>query len=100
LAIKVKVIADVTVYDGNKTYGRGSVFDYSGGAEAVEKLVSLGYVEKAGVPAALPLVSGRDAKKKRKEAENKAVNAGLGTAEEIAGLSDVELFALAGTVDA
>ena len=47
---KVKVIGDVTIYDGNRNYGLGAVFDYSGGEEAVEKLVKLGYVERVGVP--------------------------------------------------
>jgi hypothetical protein len=50
MATKVKVIKDVTVYDGNRTYGLGAVFDYSGGEEAVKKLIDLGYVEKAGAP--------------------------------------------------
>jgi hypothetical protein len=48
MAVKVKVIADVTVYDGNRTYGLGAVFDYQGGA--VGKLVEMGFVEKIGGP--------------------------------------------------
>jgi hypothetical protein len=105
MAIKVKVIADVTVYDGNKTFGKGSMFDYSGGEAAVEKLIELGYVEKAGKPSAAQETEKERAAKaaekeaekaakaaeKRKKAEEAAVEKGLGTADEVAQLSDDEL---------
>jgi protein tyrosine phosphatase (PTP) superfamily phosphohydrolase (DUF442 family) len=46
MAVKVKVIANVTIYDLNKTYGEGAVFDYHG--KSAEKLAALGYVEIIG----------------------------------------------------
>jgi hypothetical protein len=55
MAMKVKVIKDVTVYDGNKTYGKGAIFDYHGGEKAVAKLIEMGIVEKASAaPSPVP----------------------------------------------
>jgi hypothetical protein len=49
MTTKVKVIDNVTIHSGNKTYGMGSVFDYEG--DAVDKLVEAGFVEIIGAPA-------------------------------------------------
>jgi hypothetical protein len=96
MTVKVKVIKDVTVYDGNKTYGNGGIFDYHGGEEAVNKLVTLGIVEKvSAAPSAPPQKTEAEiAAERRKKAEKKAVKDGLGTADEISKLSDDELFDL------
>jgi hypothetical protein len=95
MATKVKVIKDVTVYDGNRTYGLDAVFDSSGGEEAGEKLVKLGFVEKVGAPKAPGKTEAEKAAEiaaaKRKKQEEAAVKNGLGTAEEVAKLSDQEL---------
>ena len=66
MSVKVKVIKDVTVYDGNRTYGLGAVFDYSGGEEAVKKLIDLGFVEKAG---GTPAASANPAPPKKRSGE-------------------------------
>jgi nucleotide-binding universal stress UspA family protein len=106
---KVKVIKNVTVYSGNKTYGLGAIFDYEG--DALDKLIEMGFVEKVGAPPpnapppktaeeiaaeaeAAAKKAAEEAAKKRKKAEEAAVKKGLGTAEEIAALSDEDLQSL------
>jgi ribosomal protein L12E/L44/L45/RPP1/RPP2 len=97
---KVKVIKNVTVYSGNKTYGMGAIFDYEG--DAVDKLIEMGFVEKVGAPPktaeelaaeaeAAAKKAAEEAAKKRKKTEEAAVKKGLGTPEEVAKLTDQEL---------
>jgi hypothetical protein len=86
---KVKVIKDVTVHSGNKKYGMGAVFDYEG--DAVDKLVEIGFVEKVSFPPPETKTPEQKAAEKRKKAEEAAVKKGLGTAEEVAKLTDQEL---------
>jgi hypothetical protein len=90
MTVKVKVIADVAVHTGNRTYGLGAVFDYEG--DAVDKLIEMGFVEKIGGPAKTDEETAKaEAAKKREKAEKAAVKKGLGTAEEVSKLSDQEL---------
>jgi 2-phosphoglycerate kinase len=95
LLTKVKVIADVTVYHGRKTYPRDSVFDYEG--DDVDIHISKGLLQRViAAPDQTDEAkkAAREAAQKRKDKEKEAVEKGLCAAKEAAKLSDEALAEL------
>jgi hypothetical protein len=99
--MKIEVLPGRQIVTGNKTYGPGETADY---AEAEAKcLIELGAAKELGEPESdddpdnppsPPLTPEEKAAKKRQKAEAAAVKKGLGTAEEVAKLTDEELAKL------
>jgi nucleotide-binding universal stress UspA family protein len=91
-----------TVYQGAKHYGPGQFVDLDD--RTAGELIAAGFVSKTGAPKTAEEIAAEaeaaakkaaeEAAKKRKKAEEAAVKKGLGTAEEIAALSDEDLQSL------
>jgi hypothetical protein len=95
--MKVTII-DVTIYRGTERHGPGQTIDIND-AEA-KKLIAAGHVSKSGAsdagnpPKTEEEIAAEAARKKREKTEAAAVKKGLGTAEEVAALSDEDLQSL------
>jgi hypothetical protein len=91
--MKVTVLKG-TVYRGAKHYGPGQIVDLDD--KTAGELIAAGFVSKPGAPKTAEELAAESeaAAKKRKKAEEAAVKKGLGTAEEIAALSDEDLQSL------